>query len=286
MNRTKIKNYAPQARRDFLQAVKDRAAFYGLTADRIDPVTVQGDVAIIGGRAFPKEIGAKRKALQERVERDGYGPTMEALAYTWFNRLVAIRYMELHGYFDHGYRVLSHPDPSRAMPEVLEHAEHVELPGLNRDRVIELKLDGTKEAELYRLLLVAQCNALHTAMPFLFERIGDETELVLPESLLHSDSIVRKLASGIDEEDWREVEVIGWLYQFYISEKKDEVIGKVVASEDIPAATQLFTPNWIVKYLVQNTLGRRWLATYPQSGLRQQMEYYIEPAEQTPQVQE
>src|SRR4051794_31032196 len=110
MNRTKIKNYAPQARRDFLQAVKDRAAFYGLTADRIEPVTTQGDVAIIGGRAFPREIGAKRKALQERVERDGYGPTMEALTYTWFNRLVAIRYMELHGYLDHGYRVLSARD--------------------------------------------------------------------------------------------------------------------------------------------------------------------------------
>jgi hypothetical protein len=108
MNRTKIKNYAPQARRDFLQAVKDRAAFYGLTADRIEPVTAQGDVAIIGGRAFPREVGAKRKALQERVERDGYGPTMEALAYTWFNRLVAIRYMELHSYLEHGYRVLTH----------------------------------------------------------------------------------------------------------------------------------------------------------------------------------
>ena len=152
--------------------------------------------------------------------------------------------------------------------------------------MIELKLDGTKEAELYRLLLMAQCNALHSAMPFLFERIDDETELVLPDNLLHSDSLIRKLVGGIDEEDWQEVEIIGWLYQFYISERKDEVIGKVVASEDIPAATQLFTPNWIVQYLVQNTLGRQWLATYPQSPLRAQMEYYIEPAEQTPEVQE
>jgi Eco57I restriction-modification methylase len=123
-------------------------------------------------------------------------------------------------------------------------------------------------------------------MPFLFEKIDDETELLLPDNLLHSDSLIRKLANEIDEEDWQEVEIIGWLYQFYISEKKDQVIGKVVASEDIPAATQLFTPNWIVKYLVQNTLGRQWLATYPQSALRQQMAYYIEPAEQTPEVQE
>ncbi len=286
MNRTKIKNYAPQARRDFIQAVSDRAAFYGLTADRTEPVTVKGDVALIAGRAFPREVADKRKALQERVERDGYEPTMEALAYTWFNRLVAIRYMELHGYLEHGYRVLSHPDPARAMPEILEHAEHVELPGLNRDRVIELKLDGTREAELYRMLLVAQCNALHSAMPFLFERIGDETELVLPESLLHCDSIVRKLVSGIDEEDWQEVEIIGWLYEAYISERYEQVIGKVVASPDIPAATQRFTPKWIVRYLVQNTLGRLWLATYPKSPLKAQMKYYIEPAEQTPEVQE
>ena len=286
MNRTKIKNYAPQARRDFIQAVSDRAAFYGLTEKRTEPVTVQGDLAMIAGRPFPKEVAGKRKALQDRVERDGYEPTMEALAYTWFNRLVAIRYMELHGYLEHGYRVLSNPDPARMMPEVLEHAEHVELPGLSRDRVIELKLDGTKEAELYRMLLVAQCNALHSAMPFLFERIGDETELVLPESLLHSDSIVRKLVSGIDEEDWQEVEIIGWLYQFYTSEKKEQVIGKVVASEDIPAATQLFTPNWIVKYLLQNSLGRRWMTAYPQSSIRRQMEYYVELAEQTPEVQE
>ncbi|CAN5892333.1 hypothetical protein BH23PLA1_BH23PLA1_35180 [soil metagenome] len=286
MNRTKIKSYAPQARKDFIRTVTDRAAFYGLTTERIEPVTVQGDVALIAGRAFPKEVGEKRKRLQERVERDGFGPTMEALAYTWFNRLVAIRYMELHGYLDHGYRVLSHPDPARAMPEILEHAEHVELPGLNRDRVVELKLDGTREAELYRMLLVAQCNALHSAMPFLFERIGDETELVLPESLLHTDSIVRTLVSGIDEEDWQEVEIIGWLYEAYVTERYEQVIGSVVASADIPAATQRFTPKWIVRYLVQNTLGRQWLATYPQSPLKGQMKYYIEPAEQTPEVQE
>lgn len=312
MNRTKLKNYAPQARRDFIQAVTDRAAFLGLTAKKIEPVVEQGDVAVIGGRSFPRAVAKKRKALEDRIKAHGFDPTMEALAYTWFNRLVAIRYMELHGYFDHGYRVLSARDSStdrtdgtdgtaipstssgsvRSVssvvntPEILEHAEHVELPGLPRDAVIDLKLAGNKESELYRRLLVAQCNALHTAMPFLFEKLDDETELLLPDNLLHSDSLIRKLVNEIDEGDWQEVEIIGWLYQFYISERKDAVIGKVVASEDIPAATQLFTPNWIVKYLVQNTLGRQWLATYPQSALRQQMEYYIEPAEQTPEVQE
>ncbi len=284
MNRTKLKNYAPQARKEFIQAVTDRAAFHGLTANKIEPMTEKGDVVVIGGRAFPQSIAWKRKTLEARIARQGFEQTMETMAYTWFNRFVAIRFMELHGYLDHGYRVLSHPE-GKATPEILEHAEHVELPGLDKNTIIDLKLDGGKEAELYRLLLIAQCNALHVAMPFLFEQIDDETELLLPDNLLHSDSLIRKLVNEIDKEDWREVEIIGWLYQFYISEKKDQVIGKVVKSEDIPAATQLFTPNWIVKYLVQNSLGRQWLATYPQSSLRQQMEYYIEPAEQAPEVQ-
>ncbi len=285
MNRTKLKNYSPQARRDFIQAMTDRAAFYGLTAKKTEPVVERGDVAVIAGREHPRTVAKKRKQLEDRIKRHGFEQTMEALAYTWFNRLVAIRFMELHPYLDHGYRVLSHPE-GKPTPEILEHAEHVELPGLKPETVIDLKLAGNKEAELYRRLLIAQCNALHDAMPFLFEKIDDETELLLPDNLLHSDSLIRKLVSEIDEEDWQEVEIIGWLYQFYISVKKDEVIGKVVASEDIPAATQLFTPNWIVKYLVQNTLGRQWLATYPHSSLRQQMQYYIEPAEQTPEVQE
>src|SRR6266446_5747380 len=192
--------------------------------------------------------------------------------------------MELHNYLDHGYRVLSHPE-GKGIPEILEHAEHVELPRLDKNTVIDLKLDGSKEAELYRLLLIAQCNALHAAMPFLFEQIDDETELLLPDNLLHSDSLIRKLVNEIDADDWREVEIIGWLYESYISERYEQVIGKVVRSEDVPAATQRFTPKWIVKYLVQNTLGRLWLATYPHSPLRQQIKYYIEPAEQTPEVQ-
>jgi hypothetical protein len=284
MNRTALKNYAPQARRDFIQAITDRAAYYGLTVNTVDPVVQKGDVAVIAGREHPRAVAGTRKQLEERIKRDGFESTMEAVAYTWFNRLVAIRFMELHGYLDHGYRVLSHPE-GKSTPEILEQAEHVTLAGLKRDLVIDLKLAVNKDGELYRLLLTAQCNALHAAMPFLFERIDDETELLLPDNLLHSDSLIRKLVSDTDEQDWQQVEIIGWLYQFYISEKKDEVIGKVVASEDIPSATQLFTPNWIVKYLVENTLGRQWLATYPKSPLRQKMNYYIEPAEQAIEVQ-
>lgn len=283
MNKSKLKSYAPAARRDFIQAVTDRAHFYGLSEKDIIPVEVSGDVAIIGGRPFPRAVAAQRKKLEERVKREGFNQVMEAVAYTWFNRFLALRYMELHSYLEHGFRVLSNTGSSK-VPEILDHAAQLDLPGLNKNKVVELKLDGSKDAELYRLLLVAQCNALHAAMPFLFEKIEDETELLLPDNLLHSDSLIRKLVTEIEEEDWQEVEIIGWLYQYYISEKKDQVIGKVVKSEDIPAATQLFTPNWIVKYMVQNSLGRQWLATYPASPLKSKMEYYIEPAAQTAEV--
>jgi type II restriction/modification system DNA methylase subunit YeeA len=303
MNRNALKSYAPKARLDFIRAVTDRAAFFGLTPGHAEPMQESGDVVIISGRAFPRVVAQQRRSLEARILSQGFDQVMEAMAYTWFNRFMALRYMELHGYLDHGYRVLSPaPDltaqnaqnaernPSFSVisvvnsPEILEHAEHVTLPGLDARKVIELKLAGNQDAEIYRMLLVVQCNALHEAMPFLFEKIADATELLLPDNLLHTDSIIRKLVNEIEEADWQQVEIIGWLYQFYISDKKDEVIGKVVKSEDIPAATQLFTPNWIVKYLVQNTLGRQWLATYPDSPLRQQMEYYIEPAEQTDDV--
>lgn len=284
MNTTQLKTYAPAARRAFMAAVRAQAARLGITAKGVQAAQVQGDVLLIGGQAFPRGMAPARAALVDRVKANGFAPTVEAIAYTWFNRFVAMRYMELHGYFDHGYRVLSHP-AGQGRPEILDHAADIDLPGLDRGQAVALKLDGTKDEELYRLLLLAQCNALHRAMPFLFERIGDETELLLPGNLLHTDSLIRQLVEGIDEAAWQEIEIIGWLYQFYISEKKDQVIGKVVKSEDIPAATQLFTPNWIVKYMVQNSLGAQWLATYPNSPLKGQMDYYIEPAEQSEAVQ-
>ncbi|STW80607.1 Type I restriction-modification system methyltransferase subunit [Klebsiella michiganensis] len=166
------------------------------------------------------------------------------------------------------------------VPEVAE----VLLPE-KKAQLVEMKLSGNQDETLYRELLLAQCHALHRAMPFLFEAVDDEAELLLPDNLTRTDSILRDLVDSIPEEDWEDVEVIGWLYQFYISEKKDAVIGKVVKSEDIPAATQLFTPNWIVQYLVQNSVGRQWLQTYPDSPLKGKMDYYIEPAEQTLEVQ-
>ncbi len=284
MNTAQIKAYAPRARRDFIQAVTEKANQVGLSAENIEPVEIKGDVAIIAGRPFPKKVGELQKKLAERIQKGGFDQVMEAAAYTWFNRFAALRYMEIHNYLGHGFRVLSNRGNSN-VPEILEEAANVDLPGLDKKKVMELRLAGDKDNELYRILVLAQCNALNKSMPFLFEKIDSETELLLPDNLLHSNSPVRKLVEEIDEEQWNEVEIIGWIYQFYISERKNEVIGKVVKSEDIPAATQLFTPNWIVKYMVQNTLGRMWLATYPDSPLKGKMEYYIEPAEQEPEVQ-
>lgn len=289
MNKSNLKNYAPQARKDFIAAVTARANLLGLS-DRDDmlevaPAQTQGDITVIAGQAWPAKLSGQRDRLIDRIRRDGFAQTMEAVAYTWFNRFAALRYMELHDYLGHGHRALS--STSGGLPDILTYATDLasELPGLNVAKVTELKLAGNRDGELYRMLLVAQCNALSMAMPFLFERIDDDSELLLPDNLLRSDSVIAKLVAEIPEEDWAEVEIIGWLYQFYISEKKDQVIGKVVKSEDIPAATQLFTPNWIVQYLVQNSVGRLWLMANPQSTLAKEWPYYITPAEQTPEVQ-
>ena len=294
MNKAALKSYAPQARKDFISAVTARANLLGLSekAGALDvaPAQPQGDVVVIAGQAWPIKVQAQREQLARRIRKDGFAHTMEAVAYTWFNRFAALRYMELHDYLGHGHRALS--SSAGGLPDILTHAADLAdpqsahpLPGLNQAKVLELKLAGTQDGELYRMLLVAQCNVLSRAMPFLFERIDDDSELLLPDNLLRSDSVIAKLIAAIPEEDWAEVEIIGWLYQFYISEKKDQVIGKVVKSEDIPAATQLFTPNWIVQYLVQNSVGRLWLMANPQSTLAGEWPYYITPAEQTPEVQ-
>ncbi|MCR9704099.1 BREX-1 system adenine-specific DNA-methyltransferase PglX [Vibrio vulnificus] len=289
----------------FMDAVKSRAAKLGIFEDRISEITIDGDSAIIEKEVYTRKQGQQRNQLVKRIEalgthdgkfvhRDGFDQFINETAFTWFNRLTAIRYMEVNEYLDHGFRVLSKAEGAKFGEgfEILNSAADVadEL-GLNKDQIIDMVLDGNKEEELYRTLLLAQCHQLSEAMPFMFEKLDDATELLLPDNLTKTDSILKDLVNDIPEDNWKDsetgkgqIEVIGWLYQFYISEHKDAVIGKVVKREDIPAATQLFTPNWIVKYLVQNSLGRQWLATYPDSELKDKMEYYITPAEQSDDV--
>ena len=289
METSNIKSYAPKARLEFMDAVAKRLNTFGISVNKkgelqVTEAIMQGSVLQIGDNNFDSSLTQGRQRLVERSQQLGYEQLVEQVAYTWFNRLSAIRYMEIHGYLVHGFRVLSHPSGEKQF-EIIDHAQDAaEELGLDRNHIIDLKLAGNKNEELYRELLLGQCHKLHEAMPFLFEALNDETELLLPDNLTRTDSILRGLVDSIPEEDWQQVEVIGWLYQFYISDKKEDVIGKVVKSEDIPAATQLFTPNWIVKYLVQNSVGRHWLQTYPDSPIKDEMEYYIEPAEQTEEV--
>lgn len=298
MNTNKLKSYAPKARLVFMEAVTKRAAFLGLYADRIAEMTTDGDSAVIEGRVFTRQQGQQRAQLVKRIEalgtnndkfvlKDGFNQFINETAFTWFNRLTAIRYMEVNEYLDHGYRVLSNGENTQFGEgfEILGSAADVANDlGLDKESIIDMVLDGNKEEELYRAILLGQCHQLSQAMPFMFEKLDDATELLLPDNLTKTDSILKDLINDIPEDNWQNIEVIGWLYQFYISEHKDAVIGKVVKREDIPAATQLFTPNWIVKYLVQNSLGRQWLATYPDSDLKEKMEYYITPAEQSDDV--
>ena len=212
MNKAKLTSYAPQARKDFIAAVEARAHSLGLSemggALDIAPSEKKGDVTLIVGQAWPAKVHDQRQRLIKRMKKDGFAQTVEAVAYTWFNRFAALRYMEIHDYLDHGYRVLSSREGG--LPEIIAHATEVagNLPGLNTAQIADMKLAGNQDGELYRLLLVAQCNALSKAMPFLFEHIDDESELLLPGNLERTDSVVAKLVESIAEEDWSEVEVI------------------------------------------------------------------------------
>lgn len=292
MNTANLKRIAPRARTAFITAIKARAAEFGITAKGHAEPVVSGEVLQVAGFTHPASSASALKRLRQRLANDGYETLIEQIAYTWFNRFCAIRFMELkteESYLEHGVRLLSHPSQPQGF-EVLDRAPEVidsligEGVSLDKPALLDLLLAGNEQEALFRELLLGQCHRLHQAMPFLFEAIDDETELLLPTGLIRTDAFWRELVDEIPEPDWQQVEVIGWLYQFYISEKKDQVIGKVVKSADIPAATQLFTPNWIVQYLVQNSVGRHWLQTYPESILKSAMPYYIEPGEQAPEV--
>jgi hypothetical protein len=290
MNTKNIKVYAPKARNQLLTAIIQRLNQFGISADKQGKVVIQepridGSVMLINEKPYDIALQPSVKRLTAKANQLGYSVLTEQLAYIWFNRLCAIRYMEIHDYLEHGLRVLSHPTQSTGF-QILDNPQDVaEDLGLDRNHLIDLKL-ANKDEELYRELLLGQCHKLHEYMPFLFEALDDDTELMLPDNLTRTDSILRSLVDEVPEEDWQNVEIIGWLYQFYISEKKDQVIGKVVKSEDIPAATQLFTPNWIVQYLVQNSIGREWMLTYPESNLKQQMPYFIPVTEQPTEAQQ
>ncbi|AMP93471.1 BREX-1 system adenine-specific DNA-methyltransferase PglX [Legionella pneumophila] len=274
METTKLKKFAQLARRMLREQVSAKLKF-----------------VLIENSAARREGAEAIKKLEEAIERYDKDQVIERVAYTWFNRFCALRFMDVNCYTRIG--VVS-PSKEQFQPEILAEAKmgHIDeqmVPDMVRKNIFAL-LEGRSpsrdpQGEAYRLLIVAACNFFHRSMPFLFQRIDDFTELLMPDDLLSSNSILTYTREAMTSDNCKDVEIIGWLYQYYISEKKDEVFeglkkNKKVTPENIPAATQLFTPHWIVRYLVENSLGRLWLLNRPDSKLVERMDYYIKSEQQ------
>src|SRR5690554_2479271 len=253
----------------------------------MDQVAAKMEFVLTTDSAELREQAKQINELKKELSRTTREQLVERVAYTWFNRLAALRFMDANDYQPSGIRVVS-PAEGTILPQLLNEAKQGNLP--DDWKVDAQKLYGLLQGRLpasnpqneaYRELLIAACNHLHKVFPFLFEAINDYSELLLPDDLTSDFSIIHDVVTGMPAEDCQQVEVLGWLYQFYISEKKDEVFASKskVKKEDIPAATQLFTPRWIVEYMVQNTVGILWLQNRPNSKLRDHMSYYIESAE-------
>ena len=285
MDKNAIKKYAVWARRELIDRVTKRAAVYGVTADGFGDVNAN----TVNGHLLSGAEKRQRQALIRRIQAKGYEQVMEEVAYTWFNRFAALRFMEVNGYLPSHIRVFT-DDEGRFRPQILAEAIHLELDGLNMEKVYQLK-DANQEEELFKYLLIVQCNALNSILPGMFQKIEDYTELLLPDYLLREGSVIEQMITLIPEDDWKDqVQIIGWLYQYYNTEPKDKVFADLkknikISKEKIPAATQLFTPDWIVHYMVENSLGRLWLEGHPNDELKSEWKYYLEEAEQEPEVQ-
>ena len=273
MNKKAIQTFAMWAREELLSQVAQRAYRYRITAEG----SGEASAAAVNGQALTTEEQQQRRDLLHAIAQKGYDQVMEEVAYTWFNRFIALRFMEVNNYLPSHVRVFS--DGSGAFkPEILHDVLHLDLPGLDREKVAQYLEQNQTEA-LYRYLLLTQCNALNEALPQMFERMGSYTELLFPNNILRPDSVLGHLVADIPEEDWTDL-TIGWLYQFYESEKHDQVVNinkSAVSREDIPAATQLFTTDWVVHYIVDNSLGRYWIERHPESKLREKLEYLVLP---------
>ena len=279
MNDTAIKNYAIWARRELISDVQKRCMKYGI----LEKGSLPGTADAIDGRVLTSTERQQRAELLRLAAGGGYRELVERAAYTWFNRLLAIRFMELNDRLPSHIRVLSSADGT-FRPQALAEAMDLPLEALDQTQVAELVQRGDDEA-LFRAIFLAQCDELAACMPAVFDKIGGAMELLLPDGLLREGGVVEKLVTSIPEEDWREgVEIVGWMYQYYVSERKDEVFasfkkGKKAERESIAPATQLFTPNWIVRYLTENSLGRLWMLNRPDSELPKDMPYFVKPDE-------
>ena len=285
MDKNAIKKYAVWARRELISRVSQRAAYFEITeAGFGDP---SADSVL--GRVLSAEEKAQRQALITQIRRKDYQQVMEEVAYTWFNRFIALRFMEVNGYLPSHVRVFT-DEANQFKPQILAEAIHMELDGLDMQKVYAFK-NANDDDGLFKYMVIVQCNALSSILPGMFQQISDYTELLFPDNLLREGSVLQQMIELIPEGDWKDaVQIIGWLYQYYNAEKKDEVFAALkknvkITKENIPAATQLFTPDWIVRYMVENSLGRLWVEGHPNDELKATWKYYLEEAEQEPNVQ-
>ena len=305
MNKNAIKKFATEARRELISRVSQRALKYGISDKEVGNPNDDS----VGGHLLSSTEKKQRAALIAQIKEKGYEQVMEEVAYTWFNRFSALRFMEVNGYLPSHVRVFT-DEENNFKPQIISEAIHLELDGLDMEKVYAYK-EANDNDELYKYLLITQCNALNNVLPGMFQKIADYTELLFPDNLLREGSVVQQMIELIPEDDWKDaVQIIGWLYQYYNSEKKDDVFAALkknvkITKENIPAATQLFTPDWIVRYMVENSLGRLWLEGHPDvkeqllpteeeqsayvAGNRDpedtKWHYYLEEAEQEPEVQ-
>lgn len=290
MNKAALKKLATEAREELLERIQLQAMKLGITAETIRKATIESSDAIyIGEKQLSGIERRQRNKLIARINEIGFDQVMYEAAYTWFNRLIALRFMEVNDYLPTNIRVLSSSNMDSTEPDMMKEALSLDL-DLDKEYVYKLKMEN-KTDELFKYLIKMHCNDLNQYMPFMFETIEDYTEILFPEGLLGVDSFVRKMTDTeyISEESWHKVEIIGWLYQYYISEEKDKIFADLkknvkITKEKLPAATQLFTPNWIVRYMVENSLGRIWIESYPDSKLSNKFEYFLEEEKQDDKV--
>ena len=286
MNKNAIQKYAVWARNELIQQVKQRAYQYGIS----DKGYGDENAAVVSGRVLSAEERQQRIAFVSKIKKQGFQEAIEDVAYTWFNRFVVLRFMEVNNYLPSHIRVFSDSN-GNFNPEILQGVLHLELEGLDKAKVFEM-VNANQSEGLYRYLLITQCNALNAALPEMFEKLGSYIEMLLPNNILKPESVLGRLVTDIPEEDWKDgVQIIGWLYQYYNTEPKQAVFDGLkknvkITKEKIPAATQLFTPDWIVRYMVENSLGRLWLESHPNEELKANWKYYLDEAEQTPEVAE
>ena len=288
MNKTTIKNYAIWARNELIERVTRKAFEYEVKKD----IKSDENMDVINGKVLTEDERKQRKGLIKAVDDKGFDQVIEEVAYTWFNRFIALRFMEVNNYLPKRVRIFTNEN-NEFKPQILDEAMNIGLEGLSKEDIYNL-LQSNNRQELYKQLLIATCNDMGNYLPGMFTRIGYK-ELLFPDNLLNNDSVVARLISDIEEDSFNvqkegQIEIIGWLYQFYNIEPKAAVFakpkGQKITKEEIPAATQLFTPDWIVRYMVENSVGRFWLEGHSESSLKNNWKYYLDEAEQDQEVEE